>query len=304
MQDPSLVMRSILDDLLLGALRDVGGGLLVAPLVAPERNVDADLLEEARHELTELDDAGVVNAIRVRNFGNRPLLLLDGEEVVGAKQNRIFNASFLVPPGVTVEVPVSCVEQGRWERRSATFAPASRTVSTEIRASKLRRVTSSALRASNYDAGQRAVWQDVDAHLRRTSTRSPTSAYADAVASAASRTAERLPALAPHGDQVGHVALRGGRVQCIELLGSSALYARAWRKLARGLLADPDSPSSDPARARKVAARALDALRGVSFESRPAPGGGQTLHVDTEALVAGALVHEGHAYHLLATTPA
>lgn len=304
MQDPSLAMRSILDDLLLGALRDIGGGLLVAPLVAPGRTVDADLLEDARHELTELSDAGVVNAIRVRNLGDRPLLLLDGEEVVGAKQNRIFNASFLVPQGRTVEVPVSCVEQGRWERRSATFAPASRTVSTSIRSSKLRRVTTSALRTSTYDAGQRAVWQDVDAHLRQTATLSPTSAYADAVASTARRTAERMPALAPRRDQLGHIALRGGRLQCIELLGSAALYARAWPKLARGLLADPDSKPGDAGRAHELASAALAALRGLSFESRPAPGGGQTLHVDTAALVAGALMHEGAVYHLLATSPA
>jgi hypothetical protein len=41
-------------------------------------------------------------------------LLLDGEQLVGAKQNRIPNMIVLVAAQTEVTIPVSCVEQGRW----------------------------------------------------------------------------------------------------------------------------------------------------------------------------------------------
>ena len=42
------------------------------------------------------------------------VLLYDGEELVGAKQNRILNVTVLVGAGAKLPIPVSCVEQGRW----------------------------------------------------------------------------------------------------------------------------------------------------------------------------------------------
>ena len=46
------------------------------------------------------------------------VLLYDGEELVGAKQNRILNVTVLVAEQTGVRIPVSCVEQGRWATRS------------------------------------------------------------------------------------------------------------------------------------------------------------------------------------------
>ena len=49
------------------------------------------------------------------------VLLYDGEELVGAKQNRILNVSVLVGAGAKMPIPVSCVEQGRWARSTLDF---------------------------------------------------------------------------------------------------------------------------------------------------------------------------------------
>ena len=47
------------------------------------------------------------------NQCDRPVLLLDGEELVGAKQNRILKLSLPAPAGKPIVMPVSCVEAGR-----------------------------------------------------------------------------------------------------------------------------------------------------------------------------------------------
>jgi ARG/rhodanese/phosphatase superfamily protein len=294
-----LAAAVLLDPLILD------GGLAVVPIVAAAAAADADLLEEARAEVTEVTDAGVVNLIRVKNAGTKLLLLLDGEEVIGAKQNRIFNASFLVPPGAPIDLPVSCVEKGRWRARSQAFQASSRTVTQSVRAGKLRRVTASAMasEASSYDADQRAVWAEVDDHLRKSRVASHTSAYADAADAQAEAIEERLAVLAPRPGQIGFVAVQRDRLLTLELLGSPALYGRAWRKLARGLLAEPPDAEGASPHAAQIAARALEALRSAPFVRKPAPGCGTSAHAVTAEIVAGAIAHDGNVFHLLATAP-
>ena len=77
-------------------------------------------------EVTEVSESGSVPELCLLNRSSFPIFLLDGEELVGAKQNRILNLSILVPAASNFEVPVSCVEQGRWSWRSRGFQSAGR----------------------------------------------------------------------------------------------------------------------------------------------------------------------------------
>ena len=71
-----------------------------------------------------------VPELRVVNPLDANVLLYDGEELLGAKQNRILNVTVLVPAASEKTVPVSCVEEGRWHARSAAFADVDRDVET------------------------------------------------------------------------------------------------------------------------------------------------------------------------------
>ena len=74
--------------------------------------------EAAGLVVDELDEPSV-NALRVRNPGDKPVLVVEGEHFLGAKQNRAINVTVLVPALRDLAVPVSCLEQGRWGRRPA-----------------------------------------------------------------------------------------------------------------------------------------------------------------------------------------
>ena len=99
------------------------GAISVFPLFSDtERSVPYRLSEEAFADQTiiveEVDEGGSVPDLRVRNTGDERVLFLEGEELVGAKQNRVLNTSVLVAAGSKLKIPVSSVEQGRWRYRS------------------------------------------------------------------------------------------------------------------------------------------------------------------------------------------
>jgi hypothetical protein len=279
--------------------------LALVPLLFPERAppTDADLLEEgiARGDtlVTEISHNGSVNAVKVLHRGGKPLLLLDGEEIVGAKQNRVFNASFLVLKDAEVELPVSCVERGRWRHNSDAFRGAERTVASGVRGAKVRRTHESLATKGSYDANQGEVWKDVDGYLAKTGVRSGTAAFSDGHGSQAQRVERELAKLQVLADQVGLAAVRGKTLVVIDLFGSPALFARAWPKIARGILGEIwDAPeTTDPAAALDVVAAALREVAAVETARTPAPGAGETLHGKSERRVLAALAHEGTLYH-------
>ena len=80
-----------------------------------------EALEQEKITFEEVSEAGRINCIKAINKGPEMVLILDGEELVGAKQNRIINVSILVPGKTTLEIPVSCVECGRWSYRGRDF---------------------------------------------------------------------------------------------------------------------------------------------------------------------------------------
>lgn len=59
-----------------------------------------------------------VGRIVFHNKAPLDVLLLDGEELRGGLQNRVVNKSILVPAHTELEIPVSCVERGRWSREA------------------------------------------------------------------------------------------------------------------------------------------------------------------------------------------
>lgn len=81
-------------------------------------HVEYALAEEAlaggTATVEEVSESGSVPDLLVDNQGELRLLLLEGEELRGAKQNRVLNTSVLVAAHTRLKIPVSCVEQGRW----------------------------------------------------------------------------------------------------------------------------------------------------------------------------------------------
>ncbi|HXK62760.1 MAG TPA: hypothetical protein PLP42_22975, partial [Acidobacteriota bacterium] len=90
-------MESILTSLITGLVLEQAqhfGNLSIIPVLSsapegPEYLTLAEALRTGVIEISELDEAGAVPELRVINSGDIPVLILSGEELMGAKQNRV-----------------------------------------------------------------------------------------------------------------------------------------------------------------------------------------------------------------------
>jgi hypothetical protein len=76
--------------------------------------------------VSEIDTDGAVNRILARNPLSAAVLLFEGEELVGAKQNRVLDRTVVVPAETTTPIAVNCVERGRWGYQGTQFTAAPR----------------------------------------------------------------------------------------------------------------------------------------------------------------------------------
>jgi ARG and Rhodanese-Phosphatase-superfamily-associated Protein domain len=158
--------------------------LTIVPLLGtPSSGPDYDTLDAALARgtlhITEVSESGQVPEIKVLNEGQLPVLIIDGEELVGAKQNRTVNLSILVPPTANVIVPVTCVEAGRWSLKSRSFSSSSHTHFAAGRAAKSSHVSESLLRHGIARADQSQVWRDIEKKSARLQAHSATSAMSE-----------------------------------------------------------------------------------------------------------------------------
>ena len=250
--------------------------------------------------VSELDEGAQVPMLQLTNTADVPVLLVEGEMLVGAKQNRTLNLSVLAPAAATIQVPVSCVEAGRWgrpraSRRSAQFA------NLELRRAK----TASTIRHQRIGAGKRSdqgeVWAHVDRALAARQVASPTSALEDAFA--APDPTARAPLARPEPDQVGVVAVIEGRPAAIDLFDKPQTLQAYWDSIVAGYRFDAGDDASAPGDPGLVDAF-LEALARADERSVESTGLGEETHFESNDIVGAALRWDDAIVHLSAYAPA
>ena len=279
--------------------------LSVVPLVdATEQDAGYLTLDEAlaagAARVTEVSDEGQVSQLFVDVTGERPVLLLDGEELLGAKQNRVANLTILLPAGRRTVVPVSCVEAGRWQHRSREFRTSTRTQFAEGRAARTKQVTESMLYAGDHRSDQSAVWDLIAEKSARMATWSATSAMSDVFDGHAASIEEFVAAFPPVARQVGAVFCIDGEPVGLERFDSAATWRKLGAKVVRSYALDAidrggrGGPGVDVA-ASRVFATGVDAAESAVFAG---VGIGEDVRLTGGATSGAALVADGRVVHL------
>jgi hypothetical protein len=303
-------VNEILQDLNLGA-EAVFEGLTVFPLVSengrePDYLTLDQALERGTGRVTEVSEGGSVPELRFLNEGERPVLLVDGEELVGAKQNRTLNLTILVAPKSGVDIPVTCVEQGRWSYRSAEFKTAKRSHFARARAAKAAQVSDSLRASGNRRADQGQVWEAIEEKFALFDTDSPTMAMGEIYEQQRQEIEEYVEGLPTIDGQVGAVFAVNGEVSGIDLFDCPATLTALWPKLVSSYALDAigtegrSSDAPDPVSQREATAAFLDAVSAAKVERFPALGLGEDLRLQASGVAGGALLVEEHLVHLSA----
>jgi hypothetical protein len=273
----------------------------------------ADAIAAGTLTITEVGQ-GTVPSLVAANTGERGVLVLDGEQLVGARQNRMTNRSILLPAHSTTEIPVFCMEHGRWHFTSGQMSSAP-----QHSPAKLRRHARVA-EARRADAGmanspealreeQGAYWHDVADTLSKVGGRSATGSLHAAYEANLRRIAEFVAVFDILPDQIGLLAFAADVALGLDIIGAHRLYARVHERLLRGYVLDAIEHASairtveTPAPEGNSAQRYLDVVREAPRHLAPTAGLG-TYHVLSGVVVGGELLDDGRRVTHLSAFPA
>jgi hypothetical protein len=273
-------------------------GVVIAPLFPRARpHAEYLTLEEALplgFRVAEVDAAGSVPELAVVNPLESSVLLYDGEELLGAKQNRILNVTVLVAAQSETRIPVSCVEQGRWRARSAFFGAARHAAYPELRRRKAERLSAAPLERG---VAQSEVWDALSEKAARLDVHSPTGAQADVFGAHEHDLGGLRNAFPLQPGQSGAMLCLDGRV-CLDYLSRPDAFARLYPKLLEGYLLDAielldGKSSSDPE-------RFLSALSEAPRSRGPSAGLGEDVRQRGDGIVGSGLELDGELVQLCA----
>lgn len=176
-----------------------------------------------------------VNNLILVNRSSQPLFVLAGEVILGGKQDRIIGSNTIIPAKTTQQVPVFCVEHGRWDNSGKTFKSA-------------RALAHGRLRGQASHEAQGDVWKEVAAKNQARKTTNRTDTYRTVAQQQQNGTlktwekqVEAARAKIPAADRarmIGYVVALNGKVATVDLFQSPALFAKLESKLVKSYVTE------------------------------------------------------------------
>jgi len=284
----------------------IAGTLTLFPIFRDATGLDYITLAEAKEaqrsvEITELGPLGNVSRLVVKNAGALPVLIIDGDLLLGLKQDRVLNTTILVPARSTLEIPVSCVEAGRWHARSATARRGDFSVSPGVRAAKLKSMIRRTRASGKFDSDQHAIWKEVHKCVGSLGVASETKAYADIERQRRSQIEQRLAQLKPADGQSGVLAAVGGRPVSFDLFDKASTLSRFWQGLIGSYITESlATAASEVSVDVEAATEWIRGLGSGEASVHPAVGMGEAALITGAGHDLSALVVDGVPVHIAA----
>jgi hypothetical protein len=276
-------------------------GASIFPVYLPGKGLPFHFVSGAASGIVvgEKPDAEVPT-LQVTNPNGHAVLIPEGQVLDGGHQTRTVNVSILVPAGATIDIPVSCVEAGRWGGGNS-FTNSDRFANRRVRRAKMEGVRENLRYGDNKRSDQGAVWNAVDFELHRKGIHSPSANFRDIEDfaqrdQASARAIEDLVRRGPLAGQQGVVVAHGQRIVNAELFATHEALCANWEALMRGIVLD--APGDQKLRTSATAAlKFLSRLSKAEIISKPGVGLGTEEHVRSTRLVGHSLSFEGALVH-------
>lgn len=253
-------------------------------------------------QIMEVSQSGHVPKLMFVNKGDVPVLLLDGEELVGCKQNRILNLTILAAAHSELQIPVSCVEQGRWRFESSHFESSNRSMFAELRAAKVAYVSASLETCFEPAADQGAIWDGIARKAERLGSDSASGAMSGIYRRREADVEDYLGKIKAADQQVGAVFAINGRVVGLELFDATSTCEKYLAKIASGYALDAIDHfttiygTASPASVEDFIGR----VRAANERRFNSVGLGADIRLGSDSLAGAGLVAQDRVVHLCA----
>jgi hypothetical protein len=254
-------------------------------------------------KISEINESGSVNNLLVINESEQNILLLDGEELIGAKQNRVMNTTILLPGNTKTQIPVSCVEQGRWSSRSKHFSTSDRIMPSKSKSRKMEDVTMNMMsypHAKEYRADQGRVWHEVNKLIINQKVHSHTSAMSDVFEGSMNKIKNYIEHFVCEDGQNGMIVAINGELKGFEFISRKDVFSHYFPKLLRGFIMDALEKNVEKHVEIKVdnCREYVKNLESSNQSFFPSIGLGESFRYAGEQINAAALVYKEEVIHL------
>lgn len=250
-------------------------------------------------QLNELNNPTVMN-VNIRNLTDSEFFGGEGEELIGALQHRIFVTSFLLPGRSEKAVPVSCVEEGRWEG-GRQFLSGSTIAYPSLRALTSDSIYQNLARGRGFQVDQRSVWKEIDRKMTTLKTQSQTRSMHD-IFDQLKDEITYFSEYKPSEDQIGFIAQTNRRILCADIFLNSELFRKFMKKLlisyALDAIEDSTTPGSFNMENGKEFFSAIITVKKIKKFAGVALG--EEWRFRERGILGKALVNEEKIYHLSA----
>jgi hypothetical protein len=245
--------------------------------------------------------SGEVPTLVFSNKSADRILLMDGEELVGARQNRILNTSILIGPRKMVEIPVSCVEQGRWVAETPKFRSGGTQLFSRARQSNNEAVTVNMERQPSAGAvsNQSQIWSQVAAKRSRLNIAGSSEAMHDAYVQKSASVESYVRAFKAVDGQVGCIFAINGRIVGADIFSSQTALRKLLPKITKSYSLDAISEQGSPAKGSTASAEQFLLWgKNASMKSMPSVGEGRDIRLLSSTVSGAALVAQDAAVHI------
>lgn len=251
-------------------------------------------------EVQEVSPGGSVPQLVAVNAADVPVLILDGEELIGAKQNRSLNATVLLAPRSKTVIPVSCTEAGRWRFTSRRFADSGELVPHAVRASKMRTVSHKLKAGHHYASDQGEVWGSIDQVAAGVGRRSPTASMREVLEQERATLDEFAAAFPLHEGQRGLLVAVDGAFVSLDWVSRPEAWARLHGRVVRShaLLGYDAEKTGVHVPDEEKAAAFLKRAAAAQLEARPSVGLGTDVRLEAKEVMGAGLVYDDAILHL------
>jgi hypothetical protein len=256
-------------------------------------------------EINEIDEIGNVNKVRVMNHSTKHVFIMDGDMLIGAKQNRVVNSSILVPPINKIFIDVSCVEQGRWNKTSSHFDSIDFSIPSGMRSKKSKSVYESLKKDKGHISDQHLVWDSVKEELESFNVESDTLSLPQILK-------EKGKEFKNEADKFTHDTRANGlgffhynKFLGLDLFNSSKIYTEYFEKLIKGAIWEIGSKTekgeaTTEAEVKYRMLELLDNIEKYDKEEFPGMGVGTEKRFQNEEVTGFELTFEEKTIHLTA----